>query len=77
MLWSLKRMQSPFKHTLVLRGQKTSITVEPEFWNYILCGNYAVVGARTDNLLLWQTIRMQCTGRLLERGCKVGVARAN
>jgi predicted ATPase len=46
-------------------------------FTYILCGNYAVVGARTDNLSLWQTIRMQCTGRLLERGCKVGFAHAN
>ena len=32
-LRSLRRFQSPFKHTVWLRGHRTSITVEPEFWD--------------------------------------------
>ena len=35
MLRSMKRLQSPFKRTVVLDGHKTSINVEPEFWDQL------------------------------------------
>ena len=35
MLRSLRRFQSPFKHTVWVRGQRTSITVEHEFWDQL------------------------------------------
>ena len=31
----MKRLQSPFKRTVVLDGHKTSINVEPEFWDQL------------------------------------------
>jgi predicted DNA-binding ribbon-helix-helix protein len=34
-LRSLRRFQSPFKHTVWVRGHRTSITVEPEFWDQL------------------------------------------
>jgi predicted DNA-binding ribbon-helix-helix protein len=34
-LRSLRRFQSPFKHTVWVRGQRTSITVEREFWDQL------------------------------------------
>jgi len=34
-LRSLRRFQSPFKHTVWVRGQRTSITVEHEFWDQL------------------------------------------
>jgi predicted DNA-binding ribbon-helix-helix protein len=35
MLRSMKRLQSPFKRTVVLDGHKTSINVEHEFWDQL------------------------------------------
>jgi predicted DNA-binding ribbon-helix-helix protein len=35
MLRSMKRLQSPFKRTVVLDGHQTSINVEPEFWDQL------------------------------------------
>jgi predicted DNA-binding ribbon-helix-helix protein len=35
MLRSMKRLQSPFKRTVVLDGHKTSINVEPEYWDQL------------------------------------------
>ena len=35
MLRSMKRLQSPFKRTVVLDGHKISINVEPEFWDQL------------------------------------------
>jgi predicted DNA-binding ribbon-helix-helix protein len=35
MLRSFTRMQSPFKHTVWVGGRKTSVNLEPEFWDQL------------------------------------------